>query len=431
MLAQAVWQLNPNVRSFPFDDSSGDKWLLELDDAHGGTHRMVVSSRVFDVLHRLKEPQCINEVLEQLKNEGWSAEGIAHLRRMLLEDCVHRRLLIGSDDETLPAKEQPGKPAYMTAMVRLIPPSVVNLLARPLSSLYSRWGLIIGAVFAVTGQAMLLLSLLERREYSSPASRDILATLALGAGVLLLHELGHAAAAWRGGARKVGIGVGWYVVSPVAYAELSETWRFPARWRVLVDVAGVFMQSLAVFLLILAYRVFGNAVLLAAGVGASISILWNLNPLLRLDGYWLLSDLLRSRNLRADAMAALSLEWNQRVPAAWRIAAPRALPLGRRTITALAAYALSCTGFFALVIVLAMIRFTEGLAKALPASLRRAATTDWSRLDWADAVVLAGAVVWKAVILFFLGRFLLRLLAALFRILGLPLPLLRRWGSRG
>lgn len=410
MLAQAVWRLNPNVRSFPFDDSSGGKWLLELDDAHGGTHRMVVSSRVFDVLQRLKEPQSINGVLDQLKTEDWSGASIDHLRRMLLKDCVRRRLLIGSDGEAVPAEQQPRKPAYMTAMVRLIPPSVVSLLARPLSSLYSRSGLVIGAVFAVIGQAMLMLSLLEQREYSAPASRDILSTIALGAGVLLLHELGHAAAAWRGGARKVGIGVGWYVITPVAYAELSETWRFPARWRVLVDVAGVFMQSLAVFLLMLAYRASGNAVLLAAGVGASLSILWNLNPLLRLDGYWLLSDLLRSRNLRGDAMAALALEWNQRVPAAWRVAAPRALPLGRRTISALAAYALACTGFFAFVIVLAVLRLIESLAEALPAALSRVATTDWSRMDWADAVVLTGAAAWKAVILFFLGRFLVQLL---------------------
>ncbi|HWT16430.1 MAG TPA: hypothetical protein VN581_11650, partial [Patescibacteria group bacterium] len=128
-----------------------------------------------------------------------------------------------------------------------------------------------------------------------------------------------AAAAYRCGARRVSIGVGWYVAFPVAYADLSESWAWSRRQRMLVDLAGVWLQGLVATLYVVLHRASGDGVFLAAATAVSASLAWNLNPLLRMDGYWLLADGLGVPNLRREAASALSSLWRSR---AW----PRSRP---------------------------------------------------------------------------------------------------------
>lgn len=409
MSDQPTLYLNPALRILPFDGDGGGKSLLELDDRRGRTLRMVVSRAVCQVLEDWRGAQSMETVLAQLRAQSWAAEAIERLRKTL-EQCLHRRVLLNIDDSEMTAPEQPHKPAYMSAMLRLIPARVVNLLVPLLAPLFSRPGLLLGLLLGLCGQYLLVQALAQPRWFSSMNSVDILAAIGLTLSILLIHELGHAAAAWRAGARKVSIGVGWYVCFPVAYADLSEAWRFTAKQRALIDVAGVYMQALAVLGLLLWYRESGSAVLLAAATAGSLSILWNLNPLLRLDGYWLLSDLLRTSNLRGDARNALRLQWNRIAPASWRVEAQGRLRISARLAVALAGYALICTLFFAVIIVLAGWRFAGGLLQALPYYLEQIAQAQISELSMADRVVLFGGIAWKCVLLYFLGRFLLLLI---------------------
>lgn len=409
------------LRVLPFDGDGVGKSLLELDDRRGRTQRQVVSAAVLRILEQLRQPQTLPDLLLHLREQGWNEVTLQHLQ-FTLQQCVERRVLVAADAvhaDDLTAPEQPHKPAYMTAMLRLIPARVVNRLVPALAPLFSRAGLVCGLLLGLLGQVLLLQVLAQPRAFGSMSSADILCAIGLTLGTLLIHELGHAAAAWRAGARKVSIGVGWYVCFPVAYADLSEAWRFPARQRALIDVAGVYVQSLLVLALLLLYQQGGSAVLLAAATAASLSILWNLNPLLRLDGYWLLSDLLRTSNLRKQAQQALRVQWNRRVSPRWQLTLDGSAQLSPRLAAGLALYALVCTLFFAVVIVLALWRFAGGVVDALPGYVRQLASVQLSDLSVADMVVLFGGLVWKCVLLFFLGRFLLLLvLKACCRVLG-------------
>jgi putative peptide zinc metalloprotease protein len=122
--------------------------------------------------------------------------------------------------------------------------------------------------------------------------------------VKLLHELGHACAtrAWGGEVHEMGVML--LVLMPVPYVDATASSAFrETRRRVVVGAAGMmvetFVASLALFVWLQAepgtLRAMLYDVMLIAGVS---TVLFNGNPLLRFDGYFILADLLQMPNLR-------------------------------------------------------------------------------------------------------------------------------------
>lgn len=398
-----AWRRNPAVRAYPFDARATGEWLLELDDAKGRTQRLTVSTRVFEVLESLRQPTSRHALRERLYAEGWEEDRLVALDALLFGVAAERRILIREDAGPAPAPAQPDKPRYLSFMLRLLSPGWVNPVARPLSRLFSPIGLCLALLAAVVGQALLLTALLQHTTFGAPTSAAVLLGTALTLAVLLGHEFGHAAAAWRLGARRVSIGVGWYVLFPVAYADLSEVWRAPARSRALVDVAGILVQAVLVLALMLGYHASGSGLLLGVATAASLSILWNLNPLLRLDGYWLLSDLLGVPDLRRSAHLALRQAWS-RMRGRFEPGAESGLP--PRLAAGLALYALVSVVFLLSMLGLALTRFIQDISATLPGYFRSLVLLDPARSGIADLVVLVGGAAWHLLVFVFLTRFL-------------------------
>jgi putative peptide zinc metalloprotease protein len=122
-----------------------------------------------------------------------------------------------------------------------------------------------------------------------------------------LHELGHAYAVKRWGGDVHEIGIMMLVFMPVPYVDASDSAAFPGKWqRALVGAAGilveVFLASLALIVWLNAddgfVRAFAFNVMLIGGVS---TLFFNGNPLLRFDGYYVLSDILEIPNLGSRA----------------------------------------------------------------------------------------------------------------------------------
>ncbi len=120
----------------------------------------------------------------------------------------------------------------------------------------------------------------------------------------LLHELGHALAVKTRGGEVHEMGVMILVLTPVPYVDASSAWAFRSKWqRFAVGGAGMmvelFIASIALFLWLTAepgmFRALLYNVMLIAGVS---TVLFNANPLLRFDGYYMLMDWLEIPNLR-------------------------------------------------------------------------------------------------------------------------------------
>ena len=121
--------------------------------------------------------------------------------------------------------------------------------------------------------------------------------------VKLLHELGHAYATKAGGGEVHDIGILLLVFMPVPYVDATASGVFRSKWRrAFVGAAGMvtetFIAALCMFVWVAAepgiLRAIAFDVMLIAGVS---TVIFNGNPLLRFDGYYILSDLVEIPNL--------------------------------------------------------------------------------------------------------------------------------------
>ena len=164
------------------------------------------------------------------------------------------------------------------------------------------WCLVVGA--ATFGAAVHWSELTENLADRVLAPQNLLLIFLTFPVVKLLHEFGHACAtkAWGGEVHEMGIML--LVLMPVPYVDATAASSFhETHRRVVVGAAGmlveVFIAALALFLWIEAEPGVVRSVLYNVMLIAGIStVLFNANPLLRFDGYYILSDMLQIPNLR-------------------------------------------------------------------------------------------------------------------------------------
>ena len=124
------------------------------------------------------------------------------------------------------------------------------------------------------------------------------------------HEMGHAFACRRFGGEVHEMGIMFLVFIPTPYVDASSAWAFPSRWhRMFVGAGGMivelFLASIAAFIYLatkpgvpvmgLPMRELMTDAIMIAGF---TTVIFNANPLLRYDGYYMLSDWLEIPNLQ-------------------------------------------------------------------------------------------------------------------------------------
>ncbi|MGH4023390.1 MAG: hypothetical protein ACRDRV_02265 [Pseudonocardiaceae bacterium] len=107
------------------------------------------------------------------------------------------------------------------------------------------------------------------------------------------HECGHVAACRYGGARPGRMGFGIYLVWPALYSTVTDAYRLSRRGRLRTDLGGVYFNVVFIAAMSLAYlESEGPAWLLIAIAMMHIETVRQFIPFIRLDGYYILSDLI-------------------------------------------------------------------------------------------------------------------------------------------
>ena len=190
---------------------------------------------------------------------------------------------------------------------------------RPLGDAYRAWGhlffhpvwLAIGVALGVLGAALVILEL-ERGRYTlyeigGSTLLTMLLLLILALAALAVHELGHGLAVKHAGRRVHEAGVRLYFGLPAAFVDTTDIWMAPPRQRLLTAFAGpwtglVLGGLCAVGASLVATSPLG-AFLFTAAFVFLVDNLFNFNPLLELDGYYMLIDVLDRPLLRAQSLA--------------------------------------------------------------------------------------------------------------------------------
>ena len=131
-----------------------------------------------------------------------------------------------------------------------------------------------------------------------------------------LHELGHAFMAKKYNVNVATIGIAFMVLLPVLYTDTSSAARLKNhKQRLMIDFAGIFTE-LAVAVIATLLWVFlpdgplRSICFTTATLSWVLSLLVNLNPFMRFDGYYILCDLLGVENLQERGFAMA--KWRMR-----------------------------------------------------------------------------------------------------------------------
>jgi putative peptide zinc metalloprotease protein len=106
------------------------------------------------------------------------------------------------------------------------------------------------------------------------------------------HELGHASALRRAGAKHGDIGFALYLYFPVYYTDVSHAYRLTRGQRIRVDLGGIYFDLISMIGLYVLYRLTGYLPLLLLITLIGFGILRQFTPFMRFDGYYLIADLM-------------------------------------------------------------------------------------------------------------------------------------------
>ncbi len=155
--------------------------------------------------------------------------------------------------------------------------------------------------------------------------------------VKVIHEFGHGLTAKHFGGEVHEMGMLFLVLTPALYCDVTDSWLLPSKWkRIWISAAGIyvecFLASIATFVWWNTEQGLLNSLMLATMFICSVNtILFNANPLLRYDGYYVMADWLEIPNLRIKSTQFFSYAFQEKV-LGLEVPVQSYMPRSRRTL---------------------------------------------------------------------------------------------------
>ncbi|HEY4308869.1 MAG TPA: HlyD family efflux transporter periplasmic adaptor subunit [Pirellulales bacterium] len=313
--------------------------LVVVPQIAAGRKSWAVKDPVALAYFRLRDEELA--VLEMLDGQATPAEIISRFerrfapRRLTPEALqaflarLHRDGLVLSDaagqgEQLLDRSQQARRRKRLLGLANLLavrlpglnPTPLLNLLSPLASVLFSRAAVVaslslvvVVATLVATHFARFAARLPEWQGFLTPRNA-VLAVVAISL-VKVLHELGHALACRRFGGECTEIGPMLLVFAPCLYCDVSDSWMFASKWRrAAVAAAGIYVEIVLAAVAACLWwgsepGLFSALCMNVMFVGSINTLLFNGNPLLRYDGYYVLSDLVEIPNLAEESATAL------------------------------------------------------------------------------------------------------------------------------
>jgi len=296
-MPNAVPCLRADVAVRPFDAADGDcRFVVAVDDRH-----FLVSAAVAAVLEESRHPGTLVSIARRASARLGTPVSPQQVARLLREQVP--QVLFERSSEA----DAPSAPLRFRRIIA--GGDTLHPLLQVIARLFTRrWVVLFAALFLVVESAVAARALTAAPDSTTSAQlagAAVLTTLGV-----LVHELGHLAACVKYRASHGGLGMGLYWCIPVFFAEVHGAWLLARRERAAVDAGGLYMQGAYLVLLGATYVALGAPCVLAAIVCTHYLMLHTLNPVLKYDGYWLLSDLTGIHNLHQSVRRIAASAWH-------------------------------------------------------------------------------------------------------------------------
>jgi putative peptide zinc metalloprotease protein len=311
--------LKPRIRSharFSRHHYRGELWYVLQDRSSGRSHRLTPSAyQIVGLMDGERSTQEIWQIVnEQLGDDAPTQDdtirllGQLHfadaLRCDVPPDTVEmlRRRQRRADGESWRRFTNP-----LAVKIPLVDPDAFLVRWLPLVRPLFSWPAVVASCVVVVGAVLVAASRWSELTQGAAAEllepRSLLVLWIAYPIVKALHELGHAFATKMWGGEVHEIGIMFLVMMPIPYVDASSASGFPDKSRrAAVGAAGILVELCvaALALLIWAHTEPGLVRSVAyhvVWIGGTSALLFNGNPLLRFDGYYVLSDLIEIPNL--------------------------------------------------------------------------------------------------------------------------------------
>jgi putative peptide zinc metalloprotease protein len=208
----------------------------------------------------------------------------------------HKLLPLGVVETGTHAADRPPRADPLLALSLrgvLLPAGVVRSAARLLSPLFRLPSVLTVLIAVVVLDGWLFFVHGVTSALTAVIRHPVMLLAAIGLLLIstVFHELGHASACSYSGARPGRIGVGMYLMFPAFYTDVTDGYRLDRRGRLYTDVGGIYFNALFAVIATGLYVATGWPVLVVAVLLNFLEVFQQLLPIVRLDGYYILSDL--------------------------------------------------------------------------------------------------------------------------------------------
>src|SRR3954471_10960980 len=245
------------------------------------------------LMAELADGQHTNEEIAAAVSEaikrGVSADNV----RQLVDERLRPLGVIAPADGSEPELQKADPLLALKLRAALVPERVVNAVTRIFKPLFFPPVIVLVLAGLVAMDVWLFF-----HHGIAQSLREVLyspALLMMMLGLVILsaafHECGHATACSYGGARPGVMGAGLYIVWPAFYTDVTDAYRLGKGGRLRTDLGGVYFNVVFMLAFLGVYGATGYEPLLLIIPFMHLEIVHQFLPFIRLDGYYIISDL--------------------------------------------------------------------------------------------------------------------------------------------
>ncbi len=407
-----IYSFNQSLYIYPLDAASDRAMVLcEIPAQKDSVLRFAMPADLLDLLKMFDGRRNVAEVFAVYDKLNPGKFSLQKLEQLVQGFLLPKSLLVDLTTPAVLPNISSNRASYVYGKVRLIPRDVVYPVAKLFAWAFDKRLLVLWlATFVLTHVTFYLWILPAHRMHLNDFTGSTFSTVMLLSLVgAFIHEMGHASALVSHGCTQTEIGFGIYIYYPVLYTDVSEAWKLSRHRRALIDVGGVYFQSVFQLLLLSLFLINNSPILIYFFLFNDLIMFRTMNPFLRMDGYWLVADLFGIYNLREQSTKLIKhyvlklFGSGPAGPTPFQILQPR-------TRVALAVYSLLSVTFFFYISVIMVRLLVVYLVPTYPTRLLAVwEATQATPFSLLRLLSLLFEVLWRTAVLSGLSIFVYRL----------------------
>ncbi len=287
--------LAPNIVLSGAMEESGfaePQWMVQRDGQF-----IHLTELLYHVVEQVDGKRALDEIAGRLSEQIDRQVTADNVRQLIGGKLIPLGIVAGADGAAVNAgaagEGVARSPLKINMKTKVLPRGLITPLTKVLKILFFPPILLAVLLVCFAAQAWLffvhgIASSIHEALYKPWLTLVLLGIIVVGTA---WHEFGHAAALEYGGGEVRGMGMGFYLVYPAFYTDVTDNYRL-GRWaRVRTDLGGFYFNLIFSLGLIGLYFLTGQSFLLLGVLLIDVDIIHQCLPFVRLDGYWTLADI--------------------------------------------------------------------------------------------------------------------------------------------